>query len=91
MNLYLLSQKENDNYDTYDSVVVAANTEDEARLIHPDCNTNLSFPPLRSSEECWEDEFSRWCSAPNKVNVQLMGIAVEGTKSGIILASFNAG
>jgi hypothetical protein len=35
MNLYLISQNVNNDYDTYDAAVVAANSEDEARLIHP--------------------------------------------------------
>lgn len=32
MNLYLLSQEFNRNYDTYDSMLIVANTEDEAKL-----------------------------------------------------------
>lgn len=35
MNLYLISQTENHKYYVYDSAVVAANTESEARTIHP--------------------------------------------------------
>lgn len=35
MNIYLLSQTENNGYDTYDSCVVIAETEKEAKLIHP--------------------------------------------------------
>jgi len=33
--LWFLSQKENNNYDTYDSLVIAAYTENEAKRIHP--------------------------------------------------------
>lgn len=35
MNLYLLTQDENTGYDTYDSCVVVANNEEEARIISP--------------------------------------------------------
>ena len=35
MNLYLISQTENEDYDTYDSAVVCAETETQARRIHP--------------------------------------------------------
>ena len=35
MKLWLISQTENEGYDTYDSAVVAAETENAARLIHP--------------------------------------------------------
>ena len=38
MTLYLLSQKNNRGYDTYDSFVVAALDEEEAIFTHPsDC------------------------------------------------------
>lgn len=36
LNLYLISQTVNNGYDTYDSAVVAAASEEEARLIYPD-------------------------------------------------------
>ena len=36
MNLYLISQNKNVNYDTFDSAIVAARTNKEARMIHPD-------------------------------------------------------
>ena len=35
MNLYLLSQDTDTNWDTYDSCVVSAETEEEAQLMHP--------------------------------------------------------
>jgi|688.fasta_scaffold2128377_2 hypothetical protein len=83
MNLYLLEQEENSGYDTYDSMVVAAETEDKARLIHP--NTWLDNPWDRT-------KFNRdWATSPDQVSVKLIGTAVEGTKSGVILSSFNAG
>ena len=79
MNLYLISQDENNDYDTYDSVIVAAESEKTARLINPD---NLWE---------WRDPYSSWCSSPDKVHVKWIGVALDGTEEGIILASFNAG
>ena len=35
MNLYLLTQDEETGYDTFDSVVVAALTGEQAKKIHP--------------------------------------------------------
>jgi len=35
MNLYLLTQESNNDYDTFDSCIVASETEEEARLTHP--------------------------------------------------------
>lgn len=78
MKLWLLSQDENKDYDTYDSCVVAAETEGEARLTMP------------SKYESF-DKNSAWCSGPDKVTVKLLGEAIEGTPAGVVLASFNAG
>ena len=36
MNLYCISQSENDGYDTYDSAIVCAENEADAKAIHPD-------------------------------------------------------
>lgn len=79
MNLYLISQSENDDYDTYDSVVVAAATEDAARQINPD------------GKDRWGYKYSGWCKSPDAVSVKLLGIAASDIQPGVILASFNAG
>ena len=36
MNIYKISQEVNSEYDTYDSAIVLAESEEVARLIHPD-------------------------------------------------------
>jgi hypothetical protein len=80
MNLYLLSQDDNNDYDTFDSCVVSAESEDAARLIKPGW-----------SQE-WGDAYSTWCKSPDRVAVTLIGTAIEGTEAGqVICASFNAG
>jgi len=79
MNLYLISQEENQDYDTFDSCVVAAETENEARLIVP------GF----ASPGTWTD--GTWASGPEHVDVELIGTALPGTAAGVVLASFNAG
>lgn len=78
MNLYHLSQKVNNDYDTYDSCVVAAETEEEAAGITPDGFT-------------FGDRWTSWAYKREQVVVRLIGVAVEGTASGVICASFNAG
>ena len=78
MNIYLLTQDEEFGYDTYDSVVVAAKTEEDAKSIHP-C-TILGW-----------DSRGDWSKSPEGVEVKLIGKAVEGTSAGVILSSFNAG
>lgn len=79
MNLYLLTQKVNTGYDTYDSCVVAAESEDDAKTIQP---RELEFEP--------DDSFSDWAS-PEYVFVEYLGVAAESVKRGVICASFNAG
>lgn len=80
MNLYLISQSENNGYDTYDSAVVVAENEEDARNIHPS-----------GKNENWGYVFDSWCSSPNKVKVEYIGKPKTGTLKGILLASFNAG
>ena len=76
MNLYLLYGQES-GYDTYDSCVVAAETGEIAKTIHP------------NNAAHW-DKYS-WASSPESVEAILIGIAIEGTERGVICASFNAG
>jgi hypothetical protein len=78
MNLYRISQSENFDYDTYDSAVVAAETEQEARSIHPGSGK-------------WGSEFHTWASSPEVVKVELIGTADPSIELGVICASFNAG
>lgn len=81
MNLYKISQDEVDDYDTYDSAVVAAPNEARARCLHPS----------GYQDDIPNDSNSTWTNDPSKVKVELLGTAIRGTKEGIIVASFNAG
>lgn len=81
MKIYLLSQTQHNDYDTYDSCVVVAANEDDARQILPGGNT-------------WEKKgyFSSWCASPDDVTVEYVGEASLDRCAGeIICASFNAG
>ena len=80
MNLYKISQSENNNYDTYDSAVVAAETGDAAKRTHPSGdNTN------------WGVCYDTWCGGPDAVTAELIGVAGDGIGAGVVLASYNAG
>ena len=83
MKLFLISQTENDDYDTYDSAVVCAPDEDAARLMDPgkDNGTPADFGR----------QYSSWCSSADKVTVQLIGDAAPGLPLGVVCSSFNAG
>lgn len=80
LNLYRLSQEIETGYDTYDSCVVAAESEDAACQIHPGTG--------------WDDQVTgceTWAHKPDQVKVELIGTAVIGLEPGVVLASFNAG
>lgn len=80
MKLYKLTQSSNNNYDTFDSLIVAANNEDEARLIHPN-----------GEDVKWGSRYSTWAYLPEDVKVTLIGEADSTILKGIVLSSFNAG
>lgn len=81
MKLWLISQGVNTNWDTYDSAVVAAETEADAREMDPGGSKKID----------WTDRYNSWASGPEQVSVKLIGEALPDTKAGVICASFNAG
>jgi len=83
MKLFLVSQNQNNDYDTYDSFVVACETEDEARNKHP--------WGYQMTQEHWCETFSDWCSSVDYVNVKYLGEADKSLEKGVVCASFNAG
>lgn len=100
MNLYLISQTINEGYDTYDSAVVAAESEDEARKIHPSpfvthvtdevwMGTYSGGDHIGEEYEANEDLCWVRFSDIHHITVEYLG-ATEKPK-GLILASFNAG
>lgn len=78
MNLYLIWQDVNNGWDTYDSAVVVAKTEEEARNMLP-------YVP----NEAYDWKSGSWAD-PKYVQVRQIGHALAG-ETGIICASFNAG
>ena len=80
MKLYLLSQSINKGYDTYNSCVVCAENEEDAKTIHPNGYGDNSW--INSND---------WAEKPEQVNVKYIGEAAPGMKKGIVCASFNAG
>ena len=84
MNLYLIRQNMNCGYDTYDRAVVIANSEEEAKTIHPQ--------GFRWENGSWNTRWScyAWCH-PEHVTVELIGTTTSGNTGDVIIASFNAG
>ncbi len=95
MNLYRISQNVNEGYDTYDSAVVAAESSDIAKLIHPDGHYQWIDRAWKAqrADLSWYEEGARYGSwtLPENVQVEHIGSAKEGTVEGVIVASFNAG
>jgi len=75
MKLFYISQDVNNGYDSYDSAVVCAKDEEEARNIHPSGYGN---------------DYGTWCDVKD-VKVEYIGKAKKGSKKGVVCASFNAG
>jgi hypothetical protein len=88
MKLYLLSQDENDDYDTYDSCVVCAENEEEAKKIkpHPDSLNDWNIP---EHYKTWPS--STWCTKIENVECQYIGEADPSVEKGVVISSFNAG
>lgn len=77
LKLWKLSQSMNNGYDTYDSCIVAAYTEEEAKNISP-CRKDMVYM-------CWTINVT-------KVTATCIGVASPSINSGTcLLASFNAG
>jgi len=78
MNIYLIYQDENTGLNTYDSAVVIAESEEEARKIDP----GEGIQP-------WAFDSPEWVS-PENVKVKFLGVAAEGLPV-VVCASYNAG
>jgi len=80
-------------YDTFDSFVACADSEEEARKMHPsgildENDVGTDFPDLGKSR----GKYSPWVkfSEIHLLEVEKLGVASNQIK-GVILASFNAG
>lgn len=85
MNLYLLSQNVNNDYDTYDCAIVCAKNKSDALTIHPD-RSEKEF-----KEETERTYFRTWVGKKSDIHCKLIGIASPRIKRGVVCASFNAG
>lgn len=87
MQIYRISQSAKRGYDTFDSAIVVANSEYQARKMRP-----LHFDDFE-----WIDEPSiytnrSWADSADDVNVELIGRYIgDKTEPYLILSSFNAG
>lgn len=87
MKLWLVTRNGSGGYDTYSDFIVAAETEDEARLTHPDGFHTWNGRKWRQPDHDWND--GSW-TAPSNVTVKEIGTAADGV-TGVQCASFHAG
>jgi len=79
MKLFLISQRQNIDHDTYDSAVVAAPDAESAQRMHP-------------SGKPWSGVYAgTWCDSPDHISVTYLGKAAKGMLQSVVCASFNAG
>ncbi len=95
MKLWLVSQRENTGYDTYNSMVVAAETSEEACRIDPSIffewsETHDSWMFIYSSGERKPEERDDWAH-PSRLECKLLGEAAVDVKPGVISTDFHAG
>ena len=81
MKLWKISQSVNTGYDTFDSAVVAADTEEQAKRMYPSDGSDITV-----SDCAWS-----WTSDPNNVECEYIGEAKVGLREGVICSSYNAG
>jgi hypothetical protein len=93
MNLYLISQDTEIDYDTFDSAVVCARSAKDARTLYPGARGGGVLPPHPANVRIPQEPAPRdWVNDPNAVTVQYLGKAKRTTKTPrVVLASFNAG
>ena len=97
MKIYKIWQNVNNDFDTYDSAIVCAENEEEAKKICP--NKYYQFvdgiciwKPLDNPEqENKNDICSSWATNIKDVMVEYIGETKQGLRKGVICASFNAG
>ena len=95
MKLYLLSQQANNNYGTYDSLVVCAGSEEQARKISPSpyvkwddsLNQWYSIHRTDSNDRYLDDG---WVNDLELIVCEYLGKAEPNQESGVICSSYTS-
>lgn len=97
MEIYLLEQDLNNDYDTYDSVVVIAENKEDAIKMHPsEFVTHIkdgSWMGTYTKGGEYKQDHCGWVAFDriNEIKVTHIGKATDKQKKGVLLGSFNAG
>lgn len=93
LNIYLVSQTKCTGYDVYDSFVIVAESEDDARDRHPQTCSKIDWVAKTHGDDKnngWNIG-GEWPDNRDDVHVRLIGVAGPFVGPGILCASFNAG
>jgi len=99
MYLYKLTLNKRIRHDMFDSAVVIASSEEEARTIHPNGRNRWNEEVDEDEDEeedSWHQDFkdsdpmSSW-GRPDQVTAELIGTASSGEVGDVIVSSYNAG
>lgn len=99
MKIFLLTQSEDTGYDSYDSAVVIAEDEEQAKHScvcgfhkYHDGKFWFEYADGRQEKEGEEDQpvCSGW-ALPKHITVKYIGEAKEGSEQGVVCSSYNAG
>ena len=94
MKLYLVSRTDVVDYDQYDSMVVVAPSEEEARNFGP--RGDIVYVDGKWIDKATRKEedtrFFDWAEDPESLTVEMVGAARPDLEAGhVVCASFNAG
>lgn len=80
--IYVIKQGKVRGYDTYDAAVVIAESKEEARRMHPS-----------GDNDQWRTEIWRrsWVTDPEDVEVERIGVAVIGSRKGVVVSNYKGG
>jgi len=88
MKIFLVQRTDDIDYDEFDSVIVVAEDEQQARETHP---RGVEWD---SEDECWAHGNSGWTYDISSLEVEFLGSylgQVGPDRPGPIMGSFNAG
>lgn len=86
MKLYWISQDERRTPQAYFEAVVVAESETDARTIHPSGVHRFEKGRWVHPEKPFADD-KKWASHPEEVDVLFLGWAMEGLERGVICAN----
>jgi len=89
MKIYKIERTDKWSYDDYDSAVVAAESEDDARSIHPDVEYEVLCAREQLENGRQNGDVHGW-TLREYIKVTYLGEADSSIGRGVICASFNA-